>query len=433
MKKLSYLIVLVLILGLALVGCTLLSNIGQVPPSEQSEPNIITKNTQPIEACLDFSSFNRGYTVEGMNTVYTGLNIDAERIKIVTDDGLKEAVVIVEGFTPRAYGSDPSGGSGIKNGCLGSGKGIAIRRDGFPENDLYNFVFQFSEGMTVSSFSLNILDFGDYNPLNATTHSIALVAYDADEVEITRDTLSYDSDSGINPTTSAQYGNLQNSGDACRASGNQPGNYTFNVNHSGINKVILELNKGPDPYFGIRNICFTPTPELEIPVDIKPNSCPNPLNTKSKGVTPVAILGTADFDVTLIDPVTVTLAGVNPLQWNWEDVATPFEPYIGKEDCDLDCNTEGPDGYLDLTLKFDTQALITALITALGNIEVFEVNEEELNALESGESDQVTTTSGEVLNLNAGDCKVIQLEGKLLDETPIVGEDVVRILKKGNK
>ncbi|MBA7582438.1 hypothetical protein ES708_24366 [subsurface metagenome] len=36
MKKLSYLIVLALILGLSLAGCTLLSNIGQVPTTEQS-------------------------------------------------------------------------------------------------------------------------------------------------------------------------------------------------------------------------------------------------------------------------------------------------------------------------------------------------------------------------------------------------------------
>jgi len=168
-----------------------------------------------------------------------------------------------------------------------------------------------------------------------------------------------------------------------------------------------------------------------VPVDIKPTSCPNPLNTKSKGVTPVAILGTADFDVTEIDPETIKLIGiltdVSPLSWNWEDVATPFEPYTGKEDCDLDCNTEGPDGYLDLTLKFDTQKLLDAI----GTVESFEVSEEELNALESGEIDQVTTSNGEILF--DGACLVIQLKGALIDCTPIIGEDVVRILKKGNK
>jgi len=43
MKKLSYLIVLVLILGLALTGCTLLSNVGQVPSTEQSGITYLTK------------------------------------------------------------------------------------------------------------------------------------------------------------------------------------------------------------------------------------------------------------------------------------------------------------------------------------------------------------------------------------------------------
>jgi len=43
MKKLSYLIVLTLILGLVLTGCTLLSNIGQVPTSEQSGIAYLTK------------------------------------------------------------------------------------------------------------------------------------------------------------------------------------------------------------------------------------------------------------------------------------------------------------------------------------------------------------------------------------------------------
>ena len=40
-----------------------------------------------------------------------------------------------------------------------------------------------------------------------------------------------------------------------------------------------------------------PAAGINVAVDIKPGSCPNPLNIKSKGVLPVAILGTEDFDV----------------------------------------------------------------------------------------------------------------------------------------
>ena len=85
---------------------------------------------------------------------------------------------------------------------------------------------------------------------------------------------------------------------------------------------------------------------VEVAVDIKPGSCPNPVNVKAKGVLPVAILGTADFDVTTIDPDSISLEGVAPIRWALEDVAT---------------TSDGPDGYPDLTLKFDVQAIVAAL------------------------------------------------------------------------
>jgi hypothetical protein len=136
---------------------------------------------------------------------------------------------------------------------------------------------------------------------------------------------------------------------------------------------------------------------LEVPVDIKPGSCRNPLNVRSRGILPVAILGTEDFDVSQIDPTTVRLMGVAPLRWSMEDVATPFEPFVGKEDA-FDCTTDGPDGFLDLTLKFSTQEIVGAL----GDV-----------------------SDGGVL--------VLELHGELFDGTSFEGEDVVVILKKGEK
>lgn len=137
--------------------------------------------------------------------------------------------------------------------------------------------------------------------------------------------------------------------------------------------------------------------EVEVPVDIHPTSCPNPLNVGSKGTIPVAILGTEDFPVDVIDPASVMLMGVSPLRWALEDVATPFEPYSGKEN-ELDCTELGPDGYADLTLKFDAQEIAAVL--------------------------------GPVTD---GDIMVLALTGNLTEEyggIPIVGEDVVRIVKK---
>jgi len=132
-----------------------------------------------------------------------------------------------------------------------------------------------------------------------------------------------------------------------------------------------------------------------ISIDIKPGSCPNPLNTKSRGVLPVAILGTADFDVLEVDPASVRLDGVAPLRSALEDVATPFVPFTGETDAS-DCTDEGADGFDDLNLKFTTRDIVAAL--------------------------------GAVSD---GDVLVLELTGNLLDGTPIVGEDVVVFLKKG--
>jgi putative hemolysin len=100
-------------------------------------------------------------------------------------------------------------------------------------------------------------------------------------------------------------------------------------------------------------------------VDIKPGSCSNSLklplkSEKGKGVLPVAILGTAQFDVKTINPSTVRLKrpeckecrGVSPVRWSYKDVATP---YPGGEECG--CHKMGRDGYLDLNLKFDLMAI----------------------------------------------------------------------------
>lgn len=46
---------------------------------------------------------------------------------------------------------------------------------------------------------------------------------------------------------------------------------------------------------------------IEVEIDIKPGSDPNCFNNDGHGVIPVAILGSADFDVASIDPATVTL------------------------------------------------------------------------------------------------------------------------------
>ncbi|MDA1349125.1 MAG: hypothetical protein O3A47_09720, partial [Chloroflexi bacterium] len=76
---------------------------------------------------------------------------------------------------------------------------------------------------------------------------------------------------------------------------------------------------------------------LDVDIDVKPTSCPNPLNVGKRGVLPAAILGTDTVDVSQVDVATVQLEGVAPLRSNIEDVATPHSGGIsdppGREDC----------------------------------------------------------------------------------------------------
>jgi len=132
-----------------------------------------------------------------------------------------------------------------------------------------------------------------------------------------------------------------------------------------------------------------PPPVITVDIDIKPQSCPNPLNVNNKGLLPVAILGSEDLDVTTIDVASIRLADVAPIRSSFEDVAAPV---IDGEECE--CTTEGPDGYLDLTLKFKTQDIVQAL--------------------------------GEVVD---GEVLALTLTGELSDETSIEGADCIRVKK----
>lgn len=61
-------------------------------------------------------------------------------------------------------------------------------------------------------------------------------------------------------------------------------------------------------------------PSSEITIDIKPGSDLNNINLTSKGVVPVAVLTTDDFDASYVDPETVLFAGAEPERWRMEDV-----------------------------------------------------------------------------------------------------------------
>jgi hypothetical protein len=163
-----------------------------------------------------------------------------------------------------------------------------------------------------------------------------------------------------------------------------------------------------------------PPPTIEASLDIKPGSCPNPWNSRSQGKLPVTLLGTADFDVTLVDLASLALSRVDgvgnsvaplfggPPHNNlpagprpgpgpkFHDTGTPFDG----EACE--CHDLQGDGITDLSLKFSSRALAEAL---------------------------------QVGDLPRGSLVELVLTGQLLDGTSFTAHDCIRLVggRRGNQ
>ena len=130
--------------------------------------------------------------------------------------------------------------------------------------------------------------------------------------------------------------------------------------------------------FGFRVASVAEPAALSALIDIKPGSDPNSINLKAKGVLPVGILGTEDFDVQDVDVTSLVLAGSSPKQKGNSGKLGAYEDLNG-------------DSILDLILHFPVPDLVT-----------------------EPEAEELTLT------------------GMLLDGTEITGSDVVRLLHPMN-
>jgi|GEM_PF-5878970 len=337
----------------------------------------------PLEAyaltTIDFEAptFTDGATAEGPGAIHPDLDIQSP----VSYD--TEIVRIgAAGFPGTAYNTNGN----INNGCLTGQQGMGPSNFfGYPNlaaaEERVELDFSFINGKTVSSFSIETYDYGDFNPWpTGASMTLVMTAYDAGNAVVDTDVFSIAS-------KLPKY-------DGCDTDGIQ----TLVVSGTGISRVEIRATNGPDPGVGFDNLSFelepVPPQEIDTSIDVKPTSCPNPLNVKSKGVLPVAILGSDELDVTDIDVSTILLNGiVSPIRSEIEDVATPFGGVLEDE---LSCTTDGADGFDDLTLKFDKQAIIAAI--------------------------------GAV---NDGDVVTLTLTGELLDGTALSGQDNIRIVAKG--
>lgn len=138
---------------------------------------------------------------------------------------------------------------------------------------------------------------------------------------------------------------------ALGASGSGTESFTF----------TFDMSFGKTPDDAVQNfIDANVEPVIEVEIDVKPGSDENPLNLKSQGLLPVAVLTTEEFDAQTVDPETAMLVDPEIL------VSPTTATKSAVEDVD-------EDGDLDLLLFFDVADLVdngsvdeqTAFVTLL--------------------------------------------------------------------
>jgi hypothetical protein len=149
------------------------------------------------------------------------------------------------------------------------------------------------------------------------------------------------------------------------ATGNLYGS-TSQFSVSGVgNLIAIDRSSGTGAVIGSTSVVVrglasrvSPVESEPIAIDIKPHSCPNAFNPGANGVLTVAILGTALFDVNEMDAGTIVVNGASPIRSSIEDVSTRV---VSGTECG--CNKQGADGFDDLVLKFNREAIVPETAT----------------------------------------------------------------------
>lgn len=99
-----------------------------------------------------------------------------------------------------------------------------------------------------------------------------------------------------------------------------PTQFTVNIFNGGV--LTGKYENGDDinlKFFGSVPI-YLEAPDPVVEIDIRPGGNPNTINLKSKGVVPVAVLTTDQFNADTINPATVRFADAAPIRWKLTDV-----------------------------------------------------------------------------------------------------------------
>jgi hypothetical protein len=112
-----------------------------------------------------------------------------------------------------------------------------------------------------------------------------------------------------------------------------------NINPESFENIFLAAQASTATFidYQVGTDYSAPQSVVYINIDIKPGGNPNSINLRSKGVVPVAIMTTDEFDADTINPETVRFATATGVRWTAQDVDF--------------------DGDMDLLFHFKTQEL----------------------------------------------------------------------------
>jgi len=369
MKKLIYLIVLISALALIVVGC-----IPVVPPAEQSNIANLTKSTtwdvpgtySTIQTAIN--SANPGDTIiVAAGTYSESLTINISDLTIQSTTGA-ENTVIDGGSAGSVVNINTTGVKVIGFWLKNASTGIVLSNSGevrdctitdFSSNglSLWNASENLVTGCTISTgglFGVYLYAYSNENTFQNNDISGTMFGFYLDGGNLN----NILTENSIHDNTYGLCGVLADSGYGGVSTtvnfNNIYDNANYGVKNTGYQTVDATNNwwgaadgpAGEGPGTGdvvSVNVDYDPwltSPYsliMKVEIDIKPSSDPNSINLNSKGVVPVAVISTDDFDANDVDPDTVSFVGASPVRWTMEDV-------------------DG-DGDMDLLFHFKTQEL----------------------------------------------------------------------------
>jgi hypothetical protein len=326
MKKLIALTgALVLVLGL-----TSFSHAQNVINFESSQIDVLADDTYQAS-----TPFFPGVVIEGIDNV-TGAFTNWPVVVRAKDGGIPAGTTCAASPKDGTVPGFNSVGNSCDNYPVASGvNSLSDTSEGLPpsvsdpRNNRDQDGFRVSFAYPVQDVSATFPDWGDYLPPKT---GFSCPCY----IEMT----AYDKDGNlINTASGPVLDSADSNYDATKANGQT----TVTVTGNGIRTVEVRFIGLIDPGVTIDDITFTGPQEVTI--DIKPGSDPNSINKCKRGLVPIAILGSADFDVNTISPAQACTV---------DDQALAMR---GRTNYLYSVEDVNDDGFDDLVLHFEVENL----------------------------------------------------------------------------